>query len=398
MKVIIIGAGRIGRGFVASLLKRNDVALTFFDVVPSVVDMLNERKSYTVHVLGNSEKDIVIDDYRAHLLSDKKTLSKELMSSDFVFTSVGGKNLVSVGAELSEAYHTLYQEGMKPKNIFITCENWLTPAEELKQAIKAGLSDNEQRQFDAENDVSQAVIRASGTAAPADFDLKNPMDTWVQDYWEIPVDQAKISVNPLPNWQYFKFDPHFGKMLYQKIYTNNTSVALIAYLGSLKGYSLLSDAANDPKIVEILDQGYDEINRALISQLAVSEESQLEFSQIAKEKYQSRTIVDNVDRIARDPIRKLSPTDRLIGPAKMALDSGFEPKALAKAIAAALYYDNADDELSIKLQEMRKEKGDTQTLEELSGLKKGDALMNLVLAAINELKEKDWIKQVSDNG
>ncbi|MGG5333255.1 NAD-binding protein [Enterococcus sp. AZ163] len=397
MKAIIIGAGRIGRGFVASLLKRNQVELTFFDVNPSVVEQLNEYKTYTVHVLGNAEKDTVIDHYQAYLLSDKERLATELAESTVVFTAVGGKNLAGVGEKISEAYHELYQQNQLPKNVFITCENWLTPAEELHEAILNGLSEAEQNKFEDGNDVSQAVIRASGTSAPADFDLKNQMDTWVQDYWEIPVDQARITVNQLPDWQYFKFDPQFGKMLYQKIYTNNTSVALIAYLGSLKGYTVLSDAANDPEIVELLDQGYDEINRALIAQLQVSEESQLEFSQIAKEKYQSRTIIDAVDRIVRDPIRKLSPTDRLIGPAKMALDSGFEPRALAKAIAAALYYDNEEDPVSVKLQEMRKEKGDIKTLEELSGLKENDALLKLVLAAIDELKEKEWIKQVKED-
>lgn len=392
MKAIIIGAGRIGRGFVASLLQRNQVELLFFDVNPSIVKDLNEYKKYRVHVLGNSAKDTVIDNYRAYLLSDEKQLAEALMESDFVFTSVGGKNLSTVGKKISEAYHKLYEKEKYPQNVYITCENWLTPADDLEEAIITGISDEEKEKFKAENDISQAVIRASGTSAPTDFDLKNPMDTWVQDYWEIPVDKARINIHSIPKWKFFTFDSSFGNMLYQKIYTNNTSVALIAYLGSLKGYTLLSDAANDPEISQILDQGYDEINRALISQLGVTEASQLEFSRVAKEKYQDRTIIDNVDRIARDPIRKLSPTDRLIGPARLSVAAGFMPEALALAIAAALYYDNPEDDISVKLQNIRNKKGDTATLTQLSGLDENEQLMSLILNAVTNLKERDWIK------
>ena len=392
MKAVIIGAGRIGRGFVTSLLKRNSVDITFFDVSIDVVNQLNEFEKYKIHVLGNAEKDIKIDNYKAFLLSNQNELIKALEESSFVFTSVGGKNLKNVGICIAEAYHELYEVGKNPQNIFVTCENWLTPADDLKDAIVSTLTESEKKIFNSNNDVSQAVIRASGTAAPKDYDLKNPMDTWVQDYWIIPVDSDKIKVNNIPVWEFFDFTPSFGNMLYQKIYTNNTSVALIAYLGSLKGYTVLSDAANDDDIVKLLDQGYDEINKALISELNVSEESQKEFSRVAKEKYQDRTIIDDVRRIARDPIRKLSSTDRLIGPSKMALNAGFEPEALSKAIAAALYYSNNEDEISLKLQKMREKLGDMATLSKVSGLALDDPLMVLVKEAINELKTNNWIR------
>lgn len=392
MKAVIIGAGRIGRGFVASLLKRNKIALSFFDVSPALVQELTDHQNYTVHVLGNAEKNTVIDHYQAHLLSDQEQLQAALEASDIVITAVGGKNLESVGEEISGAYHKSYQAGKTPKNIFITCENWLSPAEDLQNAILQGLSTEERETFLAENDVTQAVIRASGTSAPPGYDLKNSLDTWVQDYWEIPVDRARIKNLAVPDLNFFKFNADFGNMLYQKIYTNNTSVALIAYLGSLKGYTVLSDAANDPEIVKILEQGYEEINHALISQLNVSTESQEEFSRLAKEKYQDKTIIDDVNRIARDPLRKLAPTDRLIGPAQMAIESGIKPEALSLAIAAAIYYENPADEMSMKLQQLRKEKGELAVLTEVSGLQEEEALTQLVLESLQSLKERQWIK------
>ena len=55
MKAMILGAGRIGRGFVSELLHANQVEITYFDASPVMVDKLNEKKEYTIHVLGAEE-------------------------------------------------------------------------------------------------------------------------------------------------------------------------------------------------------------------------------------------------------------------------------------------------------------------------------------------------------
>ena len=46
MKAMILGAGRIGRGFVSELLHVNQVEITYFDASPVMVDKLNEKKEY----------------------------------------------------------------------------------------------------------------------------------------------------------------------------------------------------------------------------------------------------------------------------------------------------------------------------------------------------------------
>jgi mannitol-1-phosphate 5-dehydrogenase len=392
MRAVIIGAGRIGRGFLASLLTRNGVKLTFIDANQALVEQMNAEKEYVVHVMGNEEKNTLVKDYEVVALSDSQKITKALTKADFVFTAVGGKHLPSVGELIGDIYHFAYEQSQSLKKVFVTCENWLTPADDLFASITKKLTEEEKLLFEKDNDVTQAVVRASGTSAPEGVFLTNPMDTWVQDYWILPIDKKRIVKNELPNWKYFEFKEDFGNMLYQKIYTNNTSVALIAYLGHLKGYSILSDASNDPEIVEILDEGYREINRALIVVLGVSEESQLEFARVAKEKYQDRKIVDNITRIARDPLRKLSRTDRLIGPAKMCLEAGFEPKALALAIAAALYYEETEDQAAVELKKLRQQFGTIGVLTRISGLDKNDPLVKLILAAEEQLKQKKMIK------
>ena len=56
MSCVIFGAGKIARGFVGHLLFLSGIDFTFVEKVDALADLINERKQYTVNILGNSEK------------------------------------------------------------------------------------------------------------------------------------------------------------------------------------------------------------------------------------------------------------------------------------------------------------------------------------------------------
>ena len=57
MKAIILGAGRIGRGFVTQLLTLNHVDITYFDASDAMVDQMNQvgqicfKLSFPIHII-----------------------------------------------------------------------------------------------------------------------------------------------------------------------------------------------------------------------------------------------------------------------------------------------------------------------------------------------------------
>lgn len=397
MKAIILGAGRIGRGFISQILIQNDFDIVFFDNSVELVNSLNKQKQYIIHVMGYPKEDTNITHVRAYSISDIKSLSTEWQDADFIMIAVGGKNLPSVGKQLAKSFKLRLASGNidKPSNI-ITCENWIEPAKDLIDAIHSYLTSSERIIFDHNVGVTEAVILTTGTNSPDGKEPINPCDTWVQNFKYLPIDISRMkhdSQNPIKPFKYIEFIDNFGDLLKQKLYTNNTSVALIAFLGYLKGYRYVADAANDLEIEQILDQLYLEINDALIEGLHVDAQSQFAFAKRAKQKYQDRNIVDLITRIARDPIRKLRPDDRLIGPAKILLNIGKIPKAMSLAIAAALYYDYSGDEVAVKLSRIRKTKGVNAILTTISNLTVDDPLVSQVHKAIEQLKTMGWIKE-----
>ena len=231
----------------------------------------------------------------------------------------------------------------------------------------------------------------TGAEPSADQKAQEPLGVWVQNFWELPVNRDTFK-GELPEVKGVYLMEHFGHFLEQKMYTNNTSNAVIAYTGYLLGYDILADAANSPEIQTLLDSAYKEINQTLEAELAVDPAQQEAFAKKARAKYCDRVIVDKVIRHAKDPIRKLGPQDRLVAPCRMALKHGIYPKTLIDTIAKALYFDEPTDESAMKLKEMRQIRGIEYVLQNVCEMDKDEPLYAEVLKSVEELKEQGMVK------
>ena len=163
-------------------------------------------------------------------------------------------------------------------------------------------------------------------------------------------------------------------------------------MGALLGYKKIADAAHDERILKVLDGVYSETARALSKKYNFPLDEQLAFTLTSKKKLQDYTIVDFIERNARDPLRKLGPDDRLVGSARLVESYSIKPENLALAIAAAIYYTNDEDEFALKLKNMRETEGVDYVLENVCRLDKDSELALLIKEKIAYLKEKGYIK------
>jgi len=377
---VIFGAGKIARGFIAHLLFLSGYSFTFVEANEKLVSELNARGSYTVHVYGAEERNTIITGYHAVSIHDKPAVIAEMTGAKAIFTAVGGKNLGLIVPILTESLKSISPAGIN----VITCENWKKPAELLRNEvfkidlnIKAGFA--------------ESVILRSAIEPSDEILSKDPLTVCVQDYWYLPVDADNL-VYPLPEIKYIEPINNFSGFLERKFYTYNAANGTTSYLGALFGHTYLADAAHDERIVEVLKQVYKETGEALSKRFDISPEDQLAFTDASFKKMQDRVIVDTVERNARDPIRKLGPDDRLVGPAKMVLSYDIIPVGLATAIVAAVYYKSSDDDPSgSELKKMREDCGVEVILSEICKLKPDDPLYDLILLKEKEMKEEGWI-------
>ena len=86
------------------------------------------------------------------------------------------------------------------------------------------------------------------------------------------------------------------------------------------------------------------------------------------QRFRNPYVVDNCVRVAREPIRKLAPDDRIIAPMKYALSYGLDIFHYMKGIALILLYNNPDDQQSQELQQAVAQYGVRGTLEKYCGI------------------------------
>lgn len=389
MKAIVFGAGKIARGFIGQLLYLSKTDITFVDIDQQLVDRLNKDQKYHVYILGDSSLDSDVTGFQAVQLEDEKRIGAALVEADIAFVSVGGANLKSLGEKIGR----IYKENGIPKKPFnfVTCENWRHAGAFLYEGITAEMEEQEKTMFDQFVGVNEAVIMRSATQPSDELAMQDATGEWVQNYWYLPI-SAEHFKGELPPIQDAELMQNFGDFLTQKMYTNNTSNAVIAYHGYLAGYELLAEAANSPEVSALLDEVYEEINQTLVAELHVDPQQQKAFAEKARAKYTDWTIVDRVIRHGKDPLRKLGAQDRLIAPARMALNHGVYPRVIIETIAKALFFDEESDASARKLKAMRREHGIPYVLQTVCELNEQEPLYREVLKAVDRICKEGLVK------
>ena len=380
--VIIFGAGKIARGYVGHLVALTGRPLCLVDVNPALVDLLNARGHYRVHILGNEEQSLTVTNLRALHSADPR-VAEVVARAELAFVSVGGPNLPAVAATLAPGLAARRAAGGRPLNI-VCCENWRRPAELLRQHLAERLAGDDRAYLASHIGIAEStVLRSCIEPTPAQR-AADPLAVQAQDYWELQIDAAAL-VEALPPIAGLQPLANFHAALERKLFTYNAGNATIAYLGVLRGHRYLSEAATDPMILEVAQGVYQESGAAVCARHGYTAEEQAAFAQQSLRKYQDATIVDPLERNVRDPLRKLSRHDRLIGPACLALEYGLRPFDLALAIGAALKYSNPDDPAAVKLQSLLASEGLDAVLETVCEIEPDGELGLLVKERLPEL-------------
>ncbi|MNE80483.1 Mannitol-1-phosphate 5-dehydrogenase [compost metagenome] len=97
-------------------------------------------------------------------------------------------------------------------------------------------------------------------------------------------------------------------------------------------------------------------------------------------------LVDEIDRVGRQPLRKLAAGDRLVKPLLGTLEYGLPNEQLQEGIAAALHYRNADDPQAVELQTLLADLGPAQALARVTGLDADSDIVHAIVALYHHLK------------
>jgi len=142
------------------------------------------------------------------------------------------------------------------------------------------------------------------------------------------------------------------------LFIHNLGHATLAYFGYLKGFEYIHQAISDSEIKNLLDEALNETSISILRKYPdLDQDEENEFVEDLKERFFNPLLMDTVYRVGRDPIRKLSKEDRIIGAITLCQSQGVFPAAILDVAGVALNYDYREDTDAVKLQNMIKNEG-----------------------------------------
>jgi mannitol-1-phosphate 5-dehydrogenase len=379
MKALHFGAGNIGRGFIGKLLADAGVEVTFADVNQTVLDLLNSRKSYSVHVVGEQERVERVNNVSA-VNSGSEAAAALIAEADLVTTAVGPQILAKIAGTIAKGLVLRHQQGnVQPLNI-IACENMVRGTSQLKQHVFAALPQDEQAWVEQHvGFVDSAVDRI---VPPADS--SDPLEVTVETFSEWIVDQTQFKGQP-PAIAGMELTDNLMAFVERKLFTLNTGHAITAYLGQRAGLQTIRDAILDPAIRRVVKGAMEESGAVLIKRYGFDADKHAAYINKILGRFENPYLHDDVERVGRQPLRKLSAGDRLIKPLLGTLEYGLPHANLIQGIAAAMSYRSEQDPQAQELAELLNTLGPKAALAQLSGLPAESEVVEEAVAVYNAM-------------
>ncbi|SFN93985.1 mannitol-1-phosphate 5-dehydrogenase [Mycetocola miduiensis] len=377
MKAVHFGAGNIGRGFVGLLLHDAGYEVVFADVNAELIDALNRAPSYQVHEVGDGGGVRTVTGYRAiNSASSENELIAEIQTADVVTTAVGPNILRFVAPVIARAL-ALRDSGLPPL-VVMACENAINATDLLKTEVQSSVGPDE---WEA---IAPRAIFAN-TAVDRIVPGQDPaagIDVTVETFYEWVIESPPFG-DARPEIPGATFVDALGPYIERKLFTVNTGHATAAYYGFAAGIDRISDALAAPRVADAVRAVLEETSALLVAKHGIDPDVQRVYREKILGRFANPHLPDTVQRVGRQPLRKLSRNERFIGPAAELAERGIPRTALLDAVGTALRFDVADDEQSVEMRSLLVELDAPAFVERVTGLAPGHPLFSELVAVVS---------------
>ena len=326
-RALIIGGGAIGRGFIPWLLDGFDFDI--FDVSQELVSGITQNGGFNSFMSdGENLKRKWIQPKL--ITSDYNLLERNVY--DIAFISVGPRNVTRLPAGIGKLTCSVFSLENDPITV-----DWLKQHYGLSKVF-FGVPD----------------VITSSTASPSNLE-HDPYAIHTENgvlYLQHSAEHSKQLETLLPDVIWLPVE-RLNQEWDAKLYIHNTPHCIAAYLGHMAKCTYLHEALSIPAIRRIIDGVIDELLCAL--KLVTPYDHHFIESYAIKEvrRFSNNLLFDPIARVAREPLRKLHPSGRLMGALKLLLSTGVGPTYLMAGIAAAMSYADKNDKDYEQLAQLR---------------------------------------------
>ena len=379
MHAVHFGAGNIGRGFVGFILSQSDYYVTFVDVNQQMVDHINSRKQYTVQYADADQKSFNVTNVAAIASSNEQAVIEAIIKANLITTAVGPHILQYIAPVIAEAIKERVKLNLPPLTV-IACENAIRASSVLQELVAKLLDD------ELVSHLSQFVIfpdAAVDRIVPVQHH-EDPLLVTVEPFYEWTIER-KFWLADLPLINGVHYVEDLNPYIERKLFTVNTGHCTVAYIGQLYGHSTIQEAMKDSRVTTVLRQVLSETGSALIQHYNLNKTEHLAYIEQIISRFENPFFTDDITRVGRSPIRKLSEKERIMRPIELAKQHQINLEALPLVIAAILLFNAEDDPEVVQLKQSIVDTDISTTITKYTGLLSSDPLHENIINNYNHL-------------
>ena len=374
MKAVHFGAGNIGRGFVGLILHNAGYEVVFADVNRELIAELTEASSYRVLEVGADARTWTVDNFRAiDSSAEQDALVAEIATADIVTTAVGPNVLRFVAPTIAAALRARPDEAA-PLAI-MACENAINATDLLRAEVVTSLGGS-----------GSAAHRAVFANTAVDRIVPNQeagqgLDVTVEDFFEWVIDRTPFA-GAVPDIPEATFVDDLTPYIERKLFTVNTGHATVAYHGFASGAVSQADAMALPEVSAEVRAVLEETKQLLVAKHGLDPAEQEAYLTKNLKRFANPALADTVERVGRQPLRKLGRHERFIGPAAELAERGLPFDALLRAVGAALRFDVPADPQSVELRELLATSSPEEFVRSVTGLDDRHSLTSSLVGVV----------------
>jgi mannitol-1-phosphate 5-dehydrogenase len=344
-KLVLFGAGKIGRSFIGQLFSAGGWEVVFIDVYKPVIDELNLRGEYKVIVKGNHESVIKVRNVRAVYAGDEKGVISEISNAGIVATSVGQNGLSGVFPLLAKGLVKRWDQNSDSQLDIIIAENLRNAALFFETELKKQLPEN----YPFSKMVG-LVETSIGKMVPlmTQKDMQHDIvQVFAEEYNTLILDK-KAFKNPIPEIDGLAPKENMKAWVDRKLFVHNLGHAATAYLGFLYNpkFVYVWEILEIPEIFNEVRETMQQSATALLKKYPedFTDESLQNHIDDLLSRFRNRALGDTLFRVGCDLIRKLGPDDRLAGAIKLTMEMNLPFQKILKTLVYGCRFRATDED------------------------------------------------------
>ncbi len=343
-KIVVFGAGNIGRSLIGQLFSRAGYEVVFVDIVNEIVSLLNAQRRYRIEVKDFQPETIWVENVRAVHSRDIGKVAYEIATADIMATAVGANNLDHIYPIIAKGLVKRLEMKRCSMDILI-CENIRDSPRLFRKGLLKHLPEG--YPLDSMTGLVETSIGKMVPIMTEEQRREDPLLIHTEAYNKIIMDKKGFK-NPIPEVEGLEPKENMNAYVDLKLFVHNMGHAAAAYLGYITDTKMkyIWEAMDNEHIRTAVEGAMWESGRALILEHPeeFNEETIKEHINDLVRRFGNKALGDTLYRVGRDVPRKLSRNDRLIGALLFDRKKSVPAPITTLSVAAAILFRGKDEQ------------------------------------------------------